>query len=206
MSSKQTMSITQALPELKLLDKRMNKIQYDVNSWVAVRHINGPVDVEKHRNYVEAAFQSYKDLAKRRDGIKKAIVLSNAVTRVKVGTWEGTVAEAIEYKNSIRYKQNLVDAMKDALTEKRQEYDRLKEQVDGRLERLLTSELGKDVKTNPETITALTNTFRENNKVELVDPLDLAKRVAEMEEEIDSFTTNVDWVLSESNGKTMIEV
>ena len=206
MSSKQSMSITQALPELKLLDKRMKKIIYDVDRWVTVRHTSAPVDVEKHRKETESAFQSYQDLVKRRDTIKKAIVLSNAVTRVKVGTWEGTVAEAIEYKNSIRFKHELVDKMKDVLVDKRSEYNSLKEQVDGRLERLLTSELGKDVKTNPETITALTNTFRENNKVELVDPLDIAKRVAEMEEEVDSFLTNVDWVLSESNGKTMIEV
>ncbi len=206
MSAKQSMSITQALPELKLLDKRMQKIINDVERWVTIRHTNAPVDVEKHRKETEAAFQSHQDLVKRRDAIKKAIVISNAVTRVKVGTWEGTVAEAIEYKNSIKYKQYLVERMRETLMEKRSEYERLKEQVDGRLERLLTSELGKDVKTNPETITALTNTFRENNKVELVDPLDLSKRVTEMEEEIDSFVTNVDWVLSESNGKTMIEV
>ena len=206
MSGKRTMSITQALPELKRLDKQMQKIIYDVGSWVTIRHTNAPVDVEKHRKETEAAFQSYQALAKNRDAIKKAVVQSNAVTRVKVGTWEGTVAEAIEYKNSIKYKQNLVERMQETLLEKRSEYERLKEQVDGRLERLLTSELGKDVKTNPETITALTNTFRENNKVELVDPLDFAKRVAEMEEEIDSFNTNVDWVVSESNAKTMIEV
>lgn len=206
MSTKQTMSITQALPELKRLDKQLNKIIYGVESWLAVRHTNGPVDVEKHRKETEAAFQSYQALAKNRDTIKKAVVQSNAVTRVKVGTWEGTVAEAIEYKNSIKYKQNLVNSMKEAHADKRGQYNALKEQVDGRLERLLTSELGKDVKTNPETITALTNTFRENNKVELLDPLDFAKRVAEMEEEIDSFETNVDWAVSESNAKTMIEV
>jgi hypothetical protein len=70
----------------------------------------------------------------------------------------------------------------------------------------LQSELGKDVKTNPETITSLTNSFRENNKVELVDPLDLGAKVSSLEEELDAFETNVDWVLSESNGKTVIEV
>jgi hypothetical protein len=78
--------------------------------------------------------------------------------------------------------------------------------VDGRLERLLQSELGKDVKTNPETITSLTNSFRENNKVELVDPLDLAAKISGLEEEIDAFETNVDWVLSESNATTFLQV
>jgi hypothetical protein len=52
----------------------------------------------------------------------------------------------------------------------------------------------------------LTNSFRENNKVELVDPLDLSVKVAALEEELDAFETNVDWVLSESNAVTKIEV
>jgi hypothetical protein len=80
------------------------------------------------------------------------------------------------------------------------------ESVDDRLEKLLHSELGKDVKTSPDTITALTNSFRENNKVELVDPLDLSQKTNALEEEIETFETNVDWVLSEVNGKTMIQV
>jgi hypothetical protein len=62
------------------------------------------------------------------------------------------------------------------------------------------------VKTNPETITALTTSFRDNNKVELVDPLDLSAKIVSLEEELDSFETNVDWVLSESNAVTRIEV
>jgi hypothetical protein len=41
--------------------------------------------------------------------------------------------------------------------------------------------------------------------VELVDPLDLAGRTKELEDEIESFETNVDWVLSETNGKTLIQ-
>ena len=129
-----------------------------------------------------------------------------AATRVKIGAWEGTVAEAIEYKTSISYKRRLLDVMRAQIVDAMRNFKEQQENVDGRLEKLLHSELGKDVKTSPETITALTNSFRENNKVELVDPLDLAQRTRELEEEIEEFETNVDWVLSETNGKTMITI
>jgi hypothetical protein len=204
--SKQQMSVTQALPELKLLEKRIDKVMNNISDWCKVSHNGAPVDKEKHKKETEAQLQSFMDLVKRRDAIKRAIILSNAQTKVKIGTFEGTVAEAIEYKASIRFKRELLDSMKNSLQNKREEYDKMKSQVDSRLERLLQSELGKDVKTNPETITALTNSFRENNKVELVDPLDLASKVASLEEELDSFETNVDWVLSQANATTMIEV
>lgn len=206
MAAPQRMSVTQALPELKLLEKRIDKVMDSIESWCKVSHNGAPVEKDKHKKETEAQLQSFQDLLKRRDAIKRSIILSNARTKVKIGQWEGTVAEAIEYKSSIRFKRNLLDSMKSALQQKRNEYEAMKAQVDGRLERLLQSELGKDVKTNPETITALTNSFRENNKVELVDPLDLAARVQALEDELDAFETNVDWVLSESNGKTVIEV
>lgn len=200
------MSVTQALPELKLLEKRIDKLESAIQEWTKVSHNGAPVDKDKHKKEVEAQLQSYLDLVKRRDAIKRAIILSNAQTKVKVGSFEGTVAEAIEYKLSIRFKRSLLDGMKQCLQSKREDYEKMKGQVEGRLERLLQSELGKDVKTNPETITALTNSFRENNKVELVDPLDLAAKIQALEEEIDAFETNVDWVLSESNATTFLQV
>lgn len=202
----QKMSVTQALPELKLLDKRIEKVTETIEGWCKVSHNGAPVEKEKHKKETEANLQSFMDLVKRRDAIKRAIILSNARTKVKIGSFEGTVAEAIEYKFSIRMKRTLLSNMKDCLQAKRLEYEQQKANVDSRLERLLQSELGKDVKTNPETITALTNSFRENNKVELVDPLDLAAKIQTLEEELDSFETNVDWVLSESNAVTQIEV
>lgn len=199
------MSITQALAELKLLDKRISK-HIDNITWAEVSTVSKPVDAEKLKTKAQAEFQSYMDLVKRRDSIKRAIVLSNASTRVKIATWEGTVAEAIEHKKSIQYKQNLLEVMKAQLLKAKNDFESQKNAVDMRLERLLQSELGKDVKTNPETITALSTSFRGNNKVELIDPLDLGAKISALESEVDSFETNVDWVLSEANGRTMISV
>jgi hypothetical protein len=204
--SKQQMSVTQALPELKLLEKRIDKVMSGISDWCKVSSNSAPVDKEKQKKETESQLQSFNDLVKRRDAIKRAIILSNAQTKVKIGAFEGTVAEAIEYKSSIRFRRELLEGMKSTLQTKREEFERKKAEVDGRLERLLQSELGKDVKTNPETITALTNSFRENNKVELVDPLDLASKIASLEDELDSFETNVDWVLSQANATTLIEV
>ena len=200
------MSVTQALPELKLLEKRIDKVMDSIQDWCKVSHNGAPVDKEKHKKETDAQLQSFMDLVKRRDTIKRAIILSNAQTKVKVGQFEGTVAEAIEYKKSIQFKRSLLEGMKSCLTNKREEYERMKGQVDSRLERLLQSELGKDVKTNPETISALTTSFRENNKVELVDPLDLAVKIQSLEDELDAFETNVDWVLSQANATTLIQV
>jgi predicted RNA-binding protein with EMAP domain len=175
-----------------------------------VRTKTNKVDEADLKKTAQSEYQSYMDLVKRRDTIKRAIVLSNAQTQVTIGTgpkkWVGTVAEAIEHKSSLTYKKNLLEKMTRNINTVTREYLDAIDALEKRLDGLLTSELGKDVKTNPETITALRASFMETNKVEIVDPMDLKKMAKELEEEIDAFETNVDWVLSEANGKTMITV
>lgn len=198
-------SVTQALAELKLINKRLDKA-FVRTKWIAVSTSTRPVDAESLRKNAQSAEQSYTDLIKRREALKRAVVQSNATTRVKIGDWEGTVAEAVERKTSIAYKTALLDEYRDAYNGAQEDLRTLKERAEERLDRLLSSELGKDVRTNPETIAALTATFNSNNKVELIDPLGLAERIKALETEIDTFTTNVDWVLSESNGRTMVQI
>jgi hypothetical protein len=205
-----SMSVTQGLAELKLLDKRINKSLGYVVEWTQVRTKSNKVDEAELKKTVQSEYQSYMDLVKRRDLIKRAIVLSNADTQVTIGTgpkkWQGTVAEAIEHKSSLSYKKDLRDKMIKNIERVDEEYKEAMDSVEKRLDSLMSSELGKDVKTNPETIDALRKSFMETNKVEVVDPMNVKKMAKELEEEIDTFESNVDWVLSEANGKTLITV
>jgi hypothetical protein len=199
-------SVTQALTELKLLDKRIRAYTDAQCDWIEVSTKTKVVDVPRFEAKVKSEYQSLFDLIKRRDVIKRAVVLSNATTKVKVGTWEGTVAEAIELMISIQYKENLLTRLKEALSKARAQVAAEELNLQSRLDRLLASELGKDVKTHPETIQAITKSFQENNKVTLVDPLNLETKIKDLEAEVESFDANVDWVLSESNGRTLIDV
>jgi hypothetical protein len=200
------MSITQGLAELKLLDKRLNK-RLDAAPWAAVSTKTNRVNEDDLKKMAESFYKSYMDLVSRRDTIKRAIVLSNATTNVTIGgKWKGTVAEAIEHKSSLSYKKKLLEKMKDDILSAEADYKTAVEERDSRLDRLLSSELGKDVKTNPETIAALSTSFQETNKIVIVDPLNLKSKASELEEEIDTFESNVDWVLSETNGKTLIDL
>jgi hypothetical protein len=200
------MSITQGLAELKLLHKRINK-GLEGTSWIAISTKTKRVNEDDFKKSALAEYKSYMDLVERRDSIKRAIVLSNATTKITIGNkWSGTVAEAIEHKTSLSYKKKLLEQMREHILTVERQYENVIEETNTRLDRLLSSELGKDVKTNPDTIASLSSSFLENNKVVILDPLGLKVKAKELEEEIDTFETNVDWVLSEINGKTMINV
>ena len=209
------MSITQGLAELKLLDRRIkNLIEDNYNEpdgpycfrFIAVSTKTNQVDAEKMKKDALATYQSFNALVKRRDQIKRAIIMKNATTPVRIGTWEGTVAEAIEQKSSMAYKRTLLYSMKKQVAEVTERLKTEQKSVSERLDRLLATEMGKDMKTNPETVAALSASFETNNKITLLDPLESGKVINALEDEIETFTTNVDWVLSEANSKTLITV
>lgn len=201
--SSTTISITQALAELKLLEKRINK-SLDNVKWSDVSSKNNAVDELQLKRVAESEYQSYTDLLKRRDTMKRAIVMSNATTNVTVGKWSGSVAEAIEQKSNMEFKKKLLASMRRSLLLSQESYKRKEAELETRLDKLLSSELGKDIKTNPDTIQALTVSFKETNKITHHDPLKLAEKIKNLEEEIEDFETNINWKLSESNGKTTV--
>lgn len=204
MSGAQQMSISQALVELKLLKSRIlkcNSVQY-----VAVKTKTKVVDVADFTKNAKASLQSYKDLLNRYNVIRSKVVVSNATTRVSVAGVEYTVAEAVERKRSIEMEKSMLGVLRSqfkAATTEIESHQKLQQE---RLDKLLLQELGKDSKTNVDVVDALTETFLKNNKAELIDPLGLQEVIATMEKSIQDFESNVDWVLSESNGRTQITV
>jgi len=116
------------------------------------------------------------------------------------------VAEAVERKRSIEMEHNLLSTMKSQYTAAKGEFERHQQAEQQRVDRLLTTELAKDAKTNVEVVQQLTTTFLAQNKAVILDPLSLADKIAEMTRSIEDFETQVDYCLSESNGRTLVSI
>jgi hypothetical protein len=203
-SSSQQMSISQALVELKLLKSRIQKCNNGL--YVTVKTKTKAVDVADFTKVAKANLQSYKDLLNRYNIIRSRVVVSNATTRVTVAGTEYTVAEAVERKRSIEMEKSMLGVLRSQFKTATAEMESHQKVQQERLDKLLLQELGKDSKTNVDVVDALTETFLKNNKAEIIDPLGLQEVVTNMEKSIQDFESNVDWVLSESNGRTQITV
>lgn len=198
------MSISQALVELKLLKSRILKCNNV--SYVAVKTKTKTVDVADFTKNAKASLQSYKDLLNRYNVIRSKVVVSNATTRVSVAGVDYTVAEAVERKRSIEMEKSMLGVLRSQFKTATTDMESHQKAQQERLDKLLLQELGKDSKTNVDVVDALTETFLKNNRAELVDPLGLQEVINTMEKSIQDFESNVDWVLSESNGRTQITV
>ena len=200
------MTIHAALAELKKLDQRINRA---IRNGRFVGTIKGQKSNEKVQNTVEtreefkvtakAAFDSATDLIKRRNEIKKAITLSNATTKTKVGEKEMTVAEAIEMKTSIEYKKDLKRALDIQYSSAIATIERANEKVESNMDRILES-MGKDA--NKEFI----DNYRATYSYSVVDPISIKEKIEELSKEIEDFESNVDIALSVSNATTFITI
>ena len=109
------MTVHKALTELKLLDDRIAKAIAEGIYCVANKHSNdkiGGVSLDEYIKIMQGGYDKATDLINRRKAIKRAVVLSNAVTKVSVAGIEYTVAEAIEMKNhGVGFDKALMNAM-----------------------------------------------------------------------------------------------
>lgn len=205
MSKKQ--SIARSLVELKTIDGRINKtIENGVFITYKTKYKNTRYTEEDFRRSVTADYQSIADLINRRDKIKNAIVLSNATTLVEVAGEKMTVSQAIEYKNTIAYQRELLAKMKQQRQMVIVEVDMHRQRVQNKVDENVRIICGKDAKPDAGTLKMVMDGIMANDPVDVYDPLNLDKVIEGMERDIEDFTANVDFVLSESNAITMIEV
>ncbi|QHW34324.1 hypothetical protein GZH47_28380 [Paenibacillus rhizovicinus] len=202
-------SITRGLAELKTLDARIKKAIQDT-SYIGLttgkKPIVGYKDNQAFELKVKANNQSAGDLIKRRNLIKTAIVASNAATVVTIGRQAMTVAEAIERKSSIAYEQLQLQKMTSDYAKVLRKFEEEDEKVKARLDELIKTTFGTDKRPSPDQYESTSQPFLEQNAPKLIDPLNLKDQIDRLQDRIDEFLTNVDFILSESNSITRIEI
>ncbi|MFS0643695.1 hypothetical protein [Siminovitchia sp. 179-K 8D1 HS] len=203
------MTVSRGLAELKLLDARINRT---INESVFGSYTEGKKlpagfnSVEEVEKQAKSDLQSAKDLIKRRNEIKSAIVQSNAVTKIKVAGKEYTVAEAIERKSSIDYDIQLLNKLKHTYATLTSKVDRINEDVKQRLDSHLEALYGKEGKNKALENAEIVKAFKEDNEAKLIDPINLKEKIDQLTKEIEDFEMEVDHSLTTSNAITTIEV
>ena len=211
MATVETMTIHKALCELKILDSRINNAIASGKFCLANKHSNEKVygvTVSEYKETMKASYNKAADLIRRREAIKRAVVLSNAKTIVKIGGKEYTVAEAIEMNNhGIELKLQLKNAMKKQYDSAMTTIISKNSVVDDKATEYVIGLFGqKESKNVNEEYEKAKKSYIEANTMELIDPIEILNKIEALDTEIADFTTEVDSALSVSNALTEIIV
>ena len=215
------MLVTQALDERDLLVKKIaDKI--DRASFVDTIKPNEEkvyakrIGKEEYAKEAESAFQQIVDLIDRFQKIDAAIVDSNAKTEITTSYGTFTVAGAISLRSRLRglgayegeadFEGRLQDKLKSEYDERVRFCDAKNGQLQVTAESMRLSILGKDSKTKDEKPLGVVEAYVKENTTELVDPLDVKKKLETLEEKRNTLLTELDTQIKVSNATTFIEI
>ena len=206
------MLVTEALNELKTLASRIERATRECDLITATKKVDknakAGISREDFNKKAISDFQSVKDLIKRREAIKAAVIASNAVTEVEIAGEKMTVAKAIDTKSSIEYFSNLLDRMKFQYSSALSTVEKVNRQVEVNIDQMVLAAYGKEgkEKISEATFDAIAKPYKAANEAELVDPLKLKDEIDKLEKYIEEFTSTVDSKLQISNCMTYIEI
>ena len=205
----QKMTLHRALSELKTLDKRINNGVDNLNL-VALKKgdkFTLPVTEDDFNSKAKGDLESVEALIERRHTLKKALIMANATNTVTVNGKTMTIAEAIDYKSVIEYKEREYRKLNRMYQDILGKFEVESRKNEEKLENFILSMTGKDSsKLSPTELENFTKTFNKTNEVKIVDPIGLKEKIDKLREEIDNFTSEIDAVLSEANATVTIEV
>lgn len=206
------MTVHKALAELKIVDDRIVSAINGGTYCVANKHSNDKikgVSLDEYKATMQGYYDKATDLIKRRNAIKRAVVLSNATTKVNINGVEYTVAEAIEMKNhGVEFDDMLYRTLNNQYL--KAQADILRQNGDDLEERAEQYVIGiygsKEGKINTDDFEKTKKDFITANSYELIDPIKILDKINSLEESIASFRAEVDAALSSSNAVTEIEI
>jgi hypothetical protein len=203
-------TITRGLSELKVLKSRFEReirdaklIGVSVAGKMSSPHTSYTPD--DFRKQAEASFQSIQSLEKRIVEIKTKIDQSNFTTIIKIAGKEMTVLEAIEMKNLVELKEQRLLILKSQLRSARNSYDDAEKKNHERIEKNVadqTASGNKDLTLESKIKESIESLY----PVVMIDPIGVEEEIKKEEKDLEDFKNEIDFVLSESNSTTYIEI
>ncbi len=208
----ETMTITKALSELKILNKRIrdeitSATFCDANKRV-MRMLKGK-SLNDAKAEMQGNYDKITNLINRNNAIKKAVTKANASTTITVGGDQLSIAEAIYMKNEG------IDNLKTLLTTMSIQYTRAQDLIQrgngDNLTRACEDYIVKlfgsgENKNSIEGIEAERAKYIEDNTIDLIEGVDTAKAIETLKNKIDTFEAEVDAAITVANATTTIEI
>lgn len=207
-------SITRALTEVKHLSDRINRAAAEPFVGLAKGRDNRKVCVNSPSSSIAEVtaqltsnLQAVTDMVNRREKLKRLIINSNANTTVVINGDSMSVAEAIEKKASVDFKKTLLAQLRAQYTNaaRRVETENVKlmQEVDNAVQQAYGNDKGK---VEADQYDAVAKPRMDHSQFSMIDPNKAEQLIKALDDEITGFLQEVDFVLSESNARTSIEV
>lgn len=217
----QKMLVTQALDQRDLLVKKIcDKIRKA--SFTETKKHNEEKVMERRvtqKEFEKEARSSYQqiiDLIHWYDKVDQAILRSNAETIIETSYGTMSIANALAlrsrlscsnaYDSDSNFEGNLMMKLQEELNEKIRVMEQKNKGLQNTAETMRLSILGKDTKAKDETPLKVVDVYVQENTTELIDPLNVRKKIDELNERRETILNELDTKIKVSNATTFVEI
>lgn len=208
-------TVTRALAELKTLDSRIYKNigdfdPFEVSVGEKLKGSHSSMKPEDFAKKVREEKQSIKDLITRQTVLKDAISKSNYETKVKLGGEELTIIQVLNRKQTtLKSFERLKNHLESCLVKAKRAFDAAEQERSLSIDKMVTTEINASTSGRIST-SEKTDLIEKYSKmipeVKLSDPAEAEKWLKEIQDYVAQFEHEVDYILSESNSTTIIEI
>ncbi len=196
-------TIDTTLPGIEFRFMNIKKKSEDTVSGVPTDRISK--EIVSTYDSVTSQIENYNKLNMIKNGV-------NSTVKIKLGDKEMTIAEALSYnkKEIRRFYEALIRKLMMDYTNTQKAIEAYNQRVfsEQAINEYLGATLGKvdlNAETNKSSVEELTNMYHKRHDLELIDPLELATKIKELQAWYDDFYATIDFKLSEANSRLIVE-
>lgn len=199
-------SITRALTRVKVIEKQLEQLSYDKYVRSVLEQDKDKKQSEDFKSESKSNFDKFNSLFDESVALQKAIRKSNEDTLVKISGKEMTVSEALILKSLIEHKQQLLSNIRDQNSNANNEIEKAETQIESKAQAFVQSLKTENQSQIDDAMkVGRLSATKELRKVRLTG-LNVEQILKEDLEFVQEFLVEVDYVLSESNATTLIEI
>lgn len=209
--SNQKISLHRALAMRKMTKKRLlnaidNTKFVSLATGTSKKTRDGEI-IEEFEANAKSAYQRIIALVSNYGKLSRRIALANVGEHTDTVGGEPTVSDVMIQQQRDKFSERILEVFKTQYSSAKRDVDYSNESLSERLDKFLASMGGGEKnKLSADDVNKLSETFRRQNELRLVDPLRLISLIPEAEKKLEESKAEVDSLLDELNARIVIEI
>lgn len=210
-TSNQSISLHRALAMRKMTKKRLldaieNTKFITLATGQSKKTREGEI-IEEFEANASATYQRIIALVSNYGKLSRRIALANVGKTTEIIGGEPTVSDVMIQQQRDKFSERILEVFKTQYSSAKRNVDCSNESLSERIDKFLASMGGGEKnKLSADDVDKLSETFRRQNELRLVDPLKLIALIPEAEKKLEESKAEVDSLLDELNARIVIEI
>lgn len=166
-------------------------------------------DTSEYDAYRAASQSNYDKLQsaiKNLATLKAKRNLANSTTAVTIAGVTMTIDQALAYKASLPYKVQLINTLQAQFVNGQRQQEASQARIEEKINQQVSVMFAGTKKASEDEVNIVRNSVERGLKITLLHGAGLKERIDVLKAEVAAFTTEVDYVLSEANATTVVDV